>query len=94
VALLDALLAVEGGGGGDGVDGDDDASADDDGVAWAAWAAVYCAAYERLDDAWVAGAASYMAFPAIAAGVREEVEAALAARPASVRQVRARLGLS
>jgi hypothetical protein len=84
VALLDAVL----------VEGEDDDEHGDAEAAWAVWAGVYCAAYERLDDAWVFASATYMSFPALAAGVREQVEAVLAGGVTSVGQVRARLGLS
>lgn len=84
LALLGALLEE-----GDGADDGDD----DDAVAFALWADLYVAAYQRLDDDWAAGRASYMQFPALAAGVRAALEGVLAGRPGSVVAVRAGLGL-
>jgi len=74
--------------------GEDDGGGDDEALAFALWADLAAAAYERLDADWEAGRASYMQFPSLAEGVREDLERALGRRGvASVGDVRAGLGL-
>jgi hypothetical protein len=84
--LLDGELSVAA--------GEDDGGGDDEALAFALWADLAAAAYERLDADWEAGRASYMQFPSLAEGVREDLERALGRRGvASVGDVRAGLGL-
>ena len=52
---------------------------------------VYCCAFEVLDRQWLAMCASYMDFPVVMRCVRERVDLALSARPASLAALRARL---
>jgi hypothetical protein len=99
--LLDAtFVSVEAAAGGGSVVGVSASAAtvvvdtDDEGAAFAVWADLAAAAYERLDRDWEAARAEYMAFPALAAGVREALEGVLGGRGvASVGDVRAGLGL-
>jgi hypothetical protein len=53
-----------------------------------------CAALEALDDEWLARGATYMEFNAVWGDVRRRIARALAARPASVGELRRAIGLA
>ena len=55
---------------------------------------MYCAAFELLDEVWLDMRASYMDFPAVLKRVRDRLDAALSARPASLSELRTLLQLA